>query len=112
MTTLMPTDDNNNPIPALKLKNGGAHIIAATATSTKNTTAFAADTQIVSVYATVPVFIKFGSGTVTATTSDHYFPSGFYYDFAIGGDGQHQETYLAVLRADATDGTVYISEKM
>lgn len=113
MSTLLPTDDNNNPIPALRLKSpGGAHNIAATATSTKNTTAFANDTQVISVYATEPVFIKFGTSSVTANNTDHYFPAGVYYDMAIGGDGQAQATHLAVIRAENTDGVVYISEKI
>jgi hypothetical protein len=109
MPTLMPTDDNNNPIPALRLTT--AHVISATATTARNATSFAADTQIISICPTVPVFVKCGSSTVTATTADHYFPAGFYYDIAIGGDGQKQTTHIAVLRAEATDGVVYISEK-
>lgn len=112
MTTLMPTDDNNNPIPALRLKSGGAHSIAASSVSARNATAFDAGTQIVSLYATVPVFVAFGSSTVTATPSDHYFPAGFYYDFAVGGDGARQTTHVAVLRAETTNGTVYLSEKV
>jgi hypothetical protein len=109
----MPTDDNNNPIPALRLKDtGGAHSIAATTTSARNATAFATDTQIVSLYATVAVFLRFGSSTITATTTDHYFPAGVYYDVSIGGEGQKQYTNLAVIRADTTDGIVYISEKI
>lgn len=111
MPTLMPTDDNNNAIPALRLKDGGAHTIAATATSSRNTTAFGADTQIISICPTVSVFVRCGSSGVTATTNDHYIPAGLYYDIAIGGDGQKQTTYLAVLRAEPTDGFVYISEK-
>ncbi|HNQ91348.1 MAG TPA: hypothetical protein PKI93_00280 [Alphaproteobacteria bacterium] len=111
MPTLMPTDQNNNPIPALRLKDAGSHKITATATSARNSTAFDAETQIVSLYATVGVYIKFGTSTVTATTSDHYFPAGVYYDFAIGGDGSAHKTHMAVLR-ESTDGTVYISEKL
>lgn len=109
MPTLMPTDDNNNPIPALRLTT--SHSIAATATTARNATAFAADTQIISICPTVPVFVKCGSSTVTATNADHYFPAGLYYDIAIGGDGQKQTTHIAVLRAETTDGVVYISEK-
>lgn len=112
MPTLMPTDDNNNPIPALRLKDAGAHSVAATATTARNPNPFTAGTQIVSLYATVPVYVKFGNSTVTATTSDHYFPEGVYYDFAIGGDGQSQFTNVAVLRAGTIDGTVYLSEKI
>ncbi|MCB1558179.1 MAG: hypothetical protein KDJ50_04580 [Alphaproteobacteria bacterium] len=85
--------------------------MAAGIASARNATAFASDTQIISVYATVPVYIRFGDATVTATTSDHFFPAGFYYDFAIGGDGVAHKTHMAVLR-QSTDGTVYISEKI
>jgi len=111
MPTLMPTDDNNNPIPALRLKDGGSHSIAATATSARNTNAFGSDTQVISICPTVPVFVKCGVSTVTAATTDHYIPAGLYYDIAIGGDGQKQTTYIAVLRAESADGIVYISEK-
>ena len=108
----MPTDDNNNPIPALRLKDGGSHAIAATAAAARNTNAFGSDTQVISICPTVAVFVKCGSSNVTATTADHYFPAGIYYDIAIGGDGQKQMTNISVLRADSTDGVVYISEKI
>ncbi len=112
MPTLMPTDDNNNPIPALRLKDAAAHTIAATAISARNTTGFGADTQVISICPTVPVFVRCGNATVVATTADHYFPAGLYYDISIGGDGAKQTTHIAVLRAETTDGTVYISEKI
>lgn len=111
MPTLMPTDDNNHPIPALRLKDSGAHSIAATATSARNATAFGTDTQVISICPTVAVFVKCGPSSVTATASDHYIPAGLYYDIAIGGDGQKQTTHIAVLRAETSDGIVYISEK-
>lgn len=110
MPTLLPTDLNNNAIPAVRMRDGGAHAVNVTATSARNSTAFDADTRIISLYATGPVYLKFGSSSVTATTSDHYFPSGIYYDLAIGGDDVKQYTHVAVLRAD-TDCVLYISEK-
>jgi hypothetical protein len=109
MPTLLPRDSDNNIIPAVRLKAGGAHSIAATASSAR-TGPFNADTRIVSLYATSPVYIKFGDSTVTATTADHYFPSGVYYDFAIGGGAVPQYGYIAALRVSA-DGTLYVSEK-
>lgn len=110
MATL-PLDADKYPIPALRLKaSGGAHTIAATVASARNTTAFNANTRIVSVYATGPVFMRFGDATITASAADHYYPAGVYYDFAIGGGKVGLMTNLAVLRAD-TDCTVYISEK-
>jgi hypothetical protein len=109
--TMLPVDSNNNPIPALRLRSGGAHSIAAGASSARNTTAFDAGTKVVSVYATVPVYIKMGGSGITAAATDHYFPAETYYDFAIAGDSGAQATHIAVLRVSG-DGTVYISEKV
>ncbi len=110
MPTCLPLDANGNPIPAIRLKNGGAHAISATATTARNSSAFDATTELVSLYATGPVFVKFGDSSVEATTADHYFPSGIYYDFSIGGGETKQATHVAVLRVDS-DCTLYVSEK-
>ena len=112
MTTLLPKDADDNIIPALRLKSGGAHSISATGSSARNSIAFNSDTKVVSVYATAPVYLKFGGASVTAANTDHYFPESVYYDFAIsGGDvkGPHN-THLAVLAAES-NCIVYISEK-
>lgn len=110
MSTLLPRDSENNIIPAIRLQAAGAHSIAASATTARNGTAFNNETRVISLYATVPVFVKFGTSGVTATASDHYFPAGVYYDFSIGGGKVGHYTHVAVIRA-STDGTVYISEK-
>ncbi|MGZ9108410.1 MAG: hypothetical protein ACXW4B_06270 [Micavibrio sp.] len=110
MPTILPLDADNHPIPAIRLKPDSAHAIAATVTSARNSVAFDGDTKVVSLYATEPVYIKFGDETVTATASDHFYPSGIYYDFSIGGDKVPHYTHIAVLRVSA-DGTVYVSEK-
>lgn len=113
MTTLLPKDADNNPIPALRLRtSGGAHAISATGASARNTTAFASDTKVVSVYATGAVYLKFGDSSVTASNTDHYYPTGIYYDFAISGGGAKgpHNTHMAVL-AVGSNCTVYISEK-
>lgn len=111
MTASLPRDAHGHPIPAVRLKTGGAHSIAATSSSARNATGFAADTRVVSVCATGPVYIKFGNSSVTAAATDHYFPAGIYYDFAIGGDETAHYTHLAVLRASGSDCVVYVSEK-
>lgn len=112
MTTLLPKDADNNTIPALRLVDGGAYSLAITATPIRNTTPFDDDTKVIGLYATTPVYIKFGDNGVTATTSDHYFPANTYYDIAISGGtgkGPH-DAYMSVLRV-SDDGTLYISEK-
>jgi len=110
MTTL-PRDNDNTPIPALRLNPNGAHSVnAVTGSATRNALAFDNDTRVISLYATGAVFVKFGDGLVTATTADHYFPSGLYYDIAIGGDKTLHTPYISILAADS-DCTAYISEK-
>ena len=110
MSTFLPQDTNENPMSALRLRASGEHHISAGSSSVRNGTAFDANTRVLSVYATVPVYLKFGSSSVTATSSDHYFPEGVYYDIAIGGGPTAHYTHLAVLRVFG-DGDVYISEK-
>ncbi|MCM2342970.1 MAG: hypothetical protein NDJ24_00245 [Alphaproteobacteria bacterium] len=111
MPTLLPRDSENNIIPAVRLKDSAAHSINATTSSARNATAFATDTRIISLYATVPVRLKFGDASVTASASDHYFPAGVYYDVSIGGGKVGHYPYLAILREGSSDGVVYISEK-
>lgn len=110
MTTKLPLDSNDNPIPALRLKDGGAHTFSTSAVSAKNITAFSAETRVISVYATQNVYLTFGNSAAAASASDHFFPAGTYYDFAVGGDGTGHYSHVAALRVD-TDGAVYISEK-
>ena len=71
MSTILPQDSNDNPIPVLRLKDGGAHVVNAAATSARNATGFNENTRVVSVYAAVPVYIAFGDASVTASAPDH-----------------------------------------
>ncbi len=109
MSTILPTDVNDNVIPALRLKNGAAHSISSSIISARNANAFDAETRVVSLYASEPIYVVFGDVSAVATASDHYFPAGVYYTFAIGGEGSAHSKYVAVLSA-GVDGSVYISE--
>ncbi len=111
MTTLLPRDDDNFPIPALSLRAGGAHAISATAASQRNATPFSADTRVIGLYATEPVYVRLGDASVTAATTDHYFPAGVYYDISLGNAKTDRATHIAVLKAGTNDGTLYVSEK-
>ncbi len=110
MTTLLPMDSNDNPIPALRLKQDGAHAIAFNETSARNSIAFSESTKIVSLYSDQDVYIAFGDSAVTATTADHFFPAGVYYDLSIGSEHNDHHTHIAVLQSSSS-GTLYISEK-
>lgn len=111
MSTILPKDINDTSIPALRLKQDGAHNIAISTTSARNTVVFDPDTRVISLYATVPTYLAFGDSSVTATSANHYFPAGLYYDVSIGGDDVAHYSHVAVIRADAEDGVIYISEK-
>jgi len=113
----LPLDDAGNAIPAMQLKNGGAHQIAIGATSARNSTPFTC--KIASLYCDQPCYVAFGDETVEATASDHYFPAGIYYDFSLAGFGSAQSyddaneeryTHIAVLQVSA-GGMAYVSEK-
>lgn len=108
--TLLPVDANNYPLPVLRLLSGGAKTIAVTASSARTATAFHPETRVIGLYATTPMFIRFGNSSVAASASDHYLPADTLIDLAIAGDDTQSFTHLAALRA-ATDGTLYISEK-
>lgn len=111
MSTLMPRDDDHRIIPALRLKPDGAHAIPAGGASTRNALPFAADTRVVSVYATGPVYLRTGGADVTAGDGDHYFPEGVYYDLAVGDSLRGRHTHIAVRRAGTADCTLFVSEK-
>jgi len=111
MSTFLPQDSNDNPIPVLGLKPSGAHEIAATTSgSARNATPLDAATRVVSLYTEEAVYVRFGDATASASATDHYFPAGVYYDFALGGDTTAHNTHIAV-RAVSASGNVYISEK-
>ncbi len=110
MSTLLPTDANNFPIPALRLRTGGSHAITVTATSARNATAFNAATRVISLYATVPIFVRLGDNTATAVATDHYIPADTSLDIAVAGDNEQTATHIAAIRA-SSDGTLYVSEK-
>jgi len=111
MSTKLPLDVNDNPIPALRLKQGGAHVISSSAVVARNSAAFDAETRVISIYASEPVYIEFGDSGVNASSNSHFFPAGFYYDIALGGDGAPHHSHIGVLQV-ASAGSVYISEKV
>lgn len=110
MSTLMPVDANDLPMPVLRLRPDAAHAVNVTATSVRNSTAFNAATRVITLYATSAMYVRFGSNTVVATSADHYIPADTLIDLSIAGDDKQSFTHLAAIRA-ASDGILYVSEK-
>lgn len=110
MSTYLPLDERKNAIPALRMNGDKAHTISISSSSTRNSTAFDDQTHVISLYATEDIYLRFGDSSVTATSSDHFFPAGVYYDVSLGDEANGHATHIAVLRVSG-DGTLYISEK-
>ncbi len=111
MPTFLPRDEDFHPIPALRLKPGGAHAVTVGDSSARNADGFTADTRVIAVHSDVPAFLRTGDGTVTATAADHFLPAGTYLYLSIG-DGRQapRHSHIAALAADTTPGTLRVSE--
>lgn len=122
MSFRMPVDDNGNPVPCITLKEGGAHKILNVSSSqaANNATPFGDDTVVISLYADNPIYIKFllNPNDPPATAKDHYYPSGVYYNFHLGGrvgeayaagTNQPNYKYISILAVSST-ANVYVSE--
>ena len=106
--TELPRDTRGFGIPVLRPAIAGAQTVAVTNTTNRNSTAFKADTKIISIYSTQDVHIEIGTSAVEATTSDHFIPASTYMLFSVMV-GIVPFTHIAAIRATA-DGTLYISE--
>lgn len=111
MPTFLPRDEDFHPIPALRLKPDGAHTVPVADSSARNAAAFAADTRVIAVHSDVPAFLRTGDATVDATVTDHFLPAGTYLYLSVG-DGRQtgRHSHIAALAADATPGTLRVSE--
>ena len=105
-----PKDENNNAIPILPLKPSGGQKVTIAAGSARST---AVTTQAITVHATANCFIEIGDSTVIANgLTSHYIPELQTYDIGTGiAFGAADTRHVAVIRADAIDGDLYISER-
>ena len=105
-----PIDDNNYAIPILPLKSGGGQSVAVGAGSLRST---GVTTQAVTLHATANCFVEIGDATVIASTlTSHYLPELQTYDVSTGIQfGSPGTKFIAVIRADAQNGTLFISER-
>jgi len=113
MPTCMPTDASGRSIPVLRLRASGAQTLpVSTSASSRTSRPFLAGTRVISVYATVPMFLASGDANVSASQADHFLPEGTYVDLSLGSDlsPQGRHDYLAAVALD-TNGQLYISER-
>lgn len=81
-----------------------AQSIAFTVTSARNSADFAEGVKVVDLYATQDVFVKFGTSSVTAATTDVFVKASTITRYAT-----HANLRLAAIRSTA-DGTLFITE--
>ena len=98
----LPTDKTGERIQALFPAR--AQNFAVTATTARNGTDFGADVTVVELTPTQDMFVKFGSSTVVATTSDIPLLAGIVYTYHTQGNLR-----VAAIR-DTVDGTLRITE--
>ncbi|MBP2229460.1 hypothetical protein J2847_002759 [Azospirillum agricola] len=111
MPTFLPRDEDLHPIPALRLKPGGAHAVPVGDGSARNAAAFAADTRVIAVHSDVPAYLRTGDSAVSATAADHFLPAGTYLYLSVGdGRKMGRHSHIAALAADSLPGTLRVSE--
>lgn len=117
--TNLPTDKNENAIPAVSLKPNGAQTIAVSGTTARNATAFT--TRVITILATHDMYVELGDDSVEATTTtSHFIKKDIYHDIAIDNNGgqawddgradTYTYTHIAAIMASGS-GTLYISER-
>jgi hypothetical protein len=92
MSTLLPVDDNGNPMSVLGFDYRGTRKLAVGSESVRNAEAIPSDIEIVSLIATGPCRFEAGDATVTAdpVTSPFLYP-GHYLDLPL----RRGERYVA-----------------
>lgn len=98
----LASDAMGEPIQALFPAR--AQNIAVIATTVRNGVDFGANVTLVELTPTQDMFVKFGSGTVEATSSDVFLASGGIYTYHTKGNPR-----IAAIRS-TTDGTLRITE--
>lgn len=109
MATLLPRDDDNQPIPVLRPKQGGARYLQAGATSVRTASPFDPTTRVLRLYATGSVTFQTGGDGVVATPGSHLLPAGTIDFVSLGSAKQDRHTHLAVRAVDGA-AEVYLSE--
>lgn len=112
MSTLLPRDANNEEIPVLGWKPSSGQTIAVGTSQNRNGAAFADETNIVSLWSTVPFRIRQGGSTVVADSTDPILPANILHDISIGGGANTKKPYISVISYDgSTTGSVYLGER-
>lgn len=110
MTTLLPTDDNRHPIPALRYRPGRAHDVEGEA-ETAERVALDPATKLISIKTGVPVKIAFGGADVVADATGHGFFAGEREVIPVIDPATRAQAYSHVSIFFLEAGTVYVSER-
>lgn len=110
MSTFLPRDDDHAPIPALRLKPGGAQKLTLSAASVRTVQPFSARTRVIAVSAPDGAFIRTGGADIVATADDHFLPAGVYLYLSLGDERIGPHRHVAAVAADGDAGTLHVSE--
>ena len=104
-----PSEVDGGIIQVMRVKSGGAHHIAISGTTNRNSSAFPTGSRVIEIYCDTACYWQTGDNTVTASSADHFLPAGHARVYSLGGDKQTQHTHIAVIQALAS-GTLHVSE--
>ena len=89
MATLLPLDDNSQPIAILAFRPHGTQKLAV-GTSSVRSAALPADVRVVSLYATGPCRFEVGPANIVADAGNSPFiAAGYYLDLPLDKDERH-----------------------
>jgi hypothetical protein len=110
--TRLPRDDNNQSIPVLRFRTGGAQQ-ASISSGGASSFSVPLGTRVVTLICSVNAYFESGIEGVTATSASHYIPAGLPFDMALGSDLSDIDGYHNIISviAVSTSGTAYISER-
>ncbi|MBX3504371.1 MAG: hypothetical protein KF895_02745 [Parvibaculum sp.] len=102
----MPLDNLSHPVPALRVRPGGAKQgVAAAATSTIGP--FTPGTQVIEIYAGEAMRYETGDENVEASATSHFLDAG---ERLVRSLGDGPDTHLAIIRVGTEDVPVEVSE--
>lgn len=105
----MPRNTGGAHTQVLRPLASGAHEIAISGATNRNSVAFNTDTRVIEIFSKTDCRFQTGDGSVVATATDHFLPAEVGRVYSLGGDRQPQHTHIAVIQETAS-GTLHISE--
>ncbi|MBI1262962.1 MAG: hypothetical protein GC184_14690 [Rhizobiales bacterium] len=109
--TKMPRDQNNNAVPVLRARDGGARKSTTAGAGAVLIGPFGAGTLAIEIACrTAALRYQTGDGTVVADANGHFIEVGERLVRSLGANDTDRHTHISIIRVGATDGTLEVTE--